>query len=119
MPTPTRFPKGITNVDANALMAQLPMPYPPALLHTYFEDFDYYTAADWTITRVGTTPTEALTDVDNGVLLLTMAATDDSSSFLQKKGESFLPASGKKMFFEARASPSATRPRAIGCWACR
>jgi len=101
MGTPVRFPFGVTNVEKHTPFAQLGLPL-PMTYHTYFNDFDHYVAGDWTITNVGTTPTQALTDVDGGALLLTMAATDDSSSFLQKKGESFLPTSGKKLFFAAR-----------------
>lgn len=101
MGSPARFPFGVTNVaktDAFGMMGQLS----PLTYHTYFNDFDHYVAGDWTITRVGTTPTEALTDVDGGGLLLTISAADNDSDFLQKKGESFLLASGKKMFFAAR-----------------
>lgn len=101
MGTPVRFPFGVTNVAKPHPLAMMGLPSPLAY-HTYFNDFDHYVANDWTITNVGTTPTQALTDVDGGCLLLTMAATDDSSSFLQKKGESFLVASGKKLFFAAR-----------------
>lgn len=101
MGTPVRFPFGVTNVGKVSPFAQMGQ-LSPLAFHTYFNDFDHYVSGDWTITNVGTTPTQALTDVDGGALLLTMAATDDSSSFLQKKGESFLPASGKKCFFAAR-----------------
>ena len=70
--------------------------------HSYFNDFDTYVAGDWTVTNVGTTPTQALTDINGGALLLTMAATDNSSSELQKKSESFLLTAGKKTIFKAR-----------------
>lgn len=105
MGSPTRFTHGVTNVDKVspfAMMGQLS----PLTYHTFFNDFDNYVAANWVITNVGVTPTQALADADNGVLLLTMAATDDSSSFLQKVGESFLLASGKKAFFAARFAVS-------------
>lgn len=101
MATPSRFPCGVTNVDKHSPFAQFGLPL-PMTWHTYFNDFDHYVAGDWTITNVGVTPTQALTDIDGGALLLTMAASDDSSSFLQKKGESFLLASGKKLLFAAR-----------------
>lgn len=105
MGTPTRFTFGVTNVEKASplgMMGQLS----PLTYHTFFNDFDTYAAANWVVTNVGTTPTQALTDADGGVLLLTMASTDDSSSFLQKVGESFLPASGKKLFFAARFAVS-------------
>lgn len=101
MGTPVRFPYGVTNVaktDPFGMMGQLS----PLAYHTFFNDFDNYVAGNWVVTNVGTTPTQALTDADGGVLLLTMASSDDSSSFLQKVGESFLPTAGKKLFFAAR-----------------
>ncbi len=99
--TVTRFPNGLTNEGDSHSFADLGQPN-ATKFHTYFEDFDSFTASQWTITRVGTTPTEALTDIDGGALLLTMAATDDSSSSLQKVGESFLMEVGKETFFRAR-----------------
>ena len=69
--------------------------------HTYMDDFDTYVAADWTVTDVGAA-TQALTDGDGGLLLVTNAAADNNSSFSQKVGESFLFASGKKLWFDCR-----------------
>ena len=101
MGTPTRYPNGVSTAKREWPLGQYGLPNPMAW-HTYFEDFDTYVAGDWTITRVGTTPTEALTDVDGGALLLTLSAADNDSDYLQKKGESFLPTSGKKLIFAAR-----------------
>lgn len=100
MATPTRFPGGVTNVTAQNPLGQYGLP-DPSKWHTYFEDFDYYTAGDWTVTETGSA-TQALTDADGGVLLVTNAAADDDASFSQKVGESFLMAAGKKAIFKAR-----------------
>jgi len=97
----TRFPNGVTNVGEDSPFADLAMPA-PTLFHTYFEDFDYYTAANWTVTETQAGATQALTDGDGGLLLLTNTAADDDLVSLQKVGESFRFASGKKLFFEAR-----------------
>lgn len=97
----TRFPNGVTNVGEDSPFADLAMPA-PTLFHTYFEDFDYYTAGDWTVTETQAGATQALTDGDGGLLLLTNTAADDDLVSLQKVGESFRFASGKKLFFEAR-----------------
>ena len=97
----TNFPNGISTSRKGNPLADFGMP-DPTKWHVYFNDFDTYVAADWTVTNVGTTPTQALTDVNGGGLLLTCAATDDSSTQLQKVGESFLLAAGKKAFFKAR-----------------
>ena len=48
--TTTRFPNGITNVGEQSLFAELGQPA-ATIFHTYFEDFDYYTAGDWTVTE--------------------------------------------------------------------
>jgi hypothetical protein len=97
----TRFPNGVTNVGEDSPFADLSMPV-PTLFHTYFEDFDYYTAGDWTVTETQAGATQALTDGDGGLLLITNTAADDDLVSLQKVGESFRFASGKKLFFEAR-----------------
>jgi hypothetical protein len=97
----TRFPNGVTNVGEDSPFADLSMPV-PTLFHTYFEDFDYYTAGSWTVTETQAGATQALTDGDGGLLLITNTAADDDLVSLQKVGESFRFASGKKLFFEAR-----------------
>lgn len=100
MAAPTRFPRGVTNVAVTDLLGQYGLP-DPTLWNTYFTDFNTYVAGDWTITSVGAA-TQALTDLDGGDLLLTNAAADDNSTFLQKKGESFTFETNKKLIFKAR-----------------
>lgn len=99
--TTTRFPNGVTNVGEDSLFAALGQLAGPQF-HTYFEDFDYYAAADWTVTETQAGATQALTDGDGGLLLLTNTAADNDLVALQKVGESYRFASGKKLFFEAR-----------------
>lgn len=100
MSSPTRYVNGVTNVDRDNVMGMLKVP-DPTQMHVYFDDFDVYTAADWTVTETGVA-TQALTDADGGVLLVTNAAADNDASFSQKVGESFLFESGKKLMFKAR-----------------
>jgi hypothetical protein len=97
----TRFPNGVTNVGEDSLFADLAMPA-PTKFHSYMEDFDYYTAGNWTVTETQAGATQALTDGDGGLLLLTNTAADNDLVSLQKVGESFRFASGKELFFEAR-----------------
>jgi hypothetical protein len=97
----TRFPFGLTNVSESNSLADLGMPS-PTKFHSYMEDFDYYTAGDWTVTETDAGATQALTDGDGGLLLITNTAADNDLVALQKKGESFRFASGKPLFFEAR-----------------
>lgn len=105
----THFANGVSptggpgNVVETNMFSDLPMP-DPTRFHTYFEDFDYYTAADWTVTTTsGITASQALTSADGGVLLLQFTTTnDDSIIALQKVGSDFLMESGKTAFFRSR-----------------
>lgn len=108
MPTPARFTGGITTVPQTAPLGMFGMP-DPTLWYTWFDDFDNFEADQWVNTPVGTTPTQAISNADGGVLLLTMAATDDSSTSLQWSGddnagvtETFRFAVGKRMFYKVR-----------------
>lgn len=101
----TRFPNGVTNNDVGSIFNSLKNP-DPTQYHTYFEDFDYYVAADWTVTETQAGATQALTDADGGVILLTNTAADNDLNAMQKVGESFLMESGKKAFFRARLKVS-------------
>lgn len=104
MGTTSRFTNGVTNVTRENVLGQLKT-LDPTTNHEYFNDFDTYVAGNWNITSVGAA-TRALTDEDGGILLITNAAADNDSSFLQKKGESFLIEVGKKAFFKARLKVS-------------
>lgn len=104
MGTPTRFTNGVTNNTKENILGQLSQ-LDPTTLHTYFNDFDTYTAADWTITTTEAgsgSATEALTDADGGVLLITNDDADNDADFFNKVGESFLFELGKKLFFKAK-----------------
>lgn len=96
----TRFPNGITTATKPAPMGEFILPDVTSV-HIFMEDFDYYTAADWTVTEVGVA-TQALADGDGGLLLVTNAAADDDSSFNQKVGESFTFETGKRAWFDCR-----------------
>jgi len=95
---PTRYPDGLTTSAKNTPMGEFILP-DMTNAHIYMEDFDYYTAADWTVTETGVA-TQALTDADGGRLLITNAAADDDASFSQKVGESFLFETTKKLWFD-------------------
>ena len=100
----TRYPSGVTNIAKTSplgMMGQLD----PTKFHTFFDDFDRYVAGDWTITTTEAgagSATEALTNADGGVLLITNDDADNDADFFQKVGESFLFAAGKKLWFKAR-----------------
>jgi hypothetical protein len=101
MGTPVRFPFGVTTAPKASPLGMFGLP-DPTTWHTYFNDFDEYVVTSrWVETKVGA-GTVAVTDADNGVLLVTNAAADNDSVFLQKLGESFLPNSGKRMIGKFR-----------------
>ena len=97
----TRFPNGVTNVADNALFADMVQP-DPTKFHTYFNDFDTYTAGDWVVTETDAGATQALTAGDGGLLLLTNTAADDDLVALQKTPAAFTFTAGKKTFFSCR-----------------
>ena len=69
MSSTTRFPNGVTNVGEDTIFAALGQ-LAPTKFHTYWEDFDYYAAGDWTVTETQASATQALADGDGGLLLL-------------------------------------------------
>lgn len=101
MSAPTRFPSGVStnNAPKSALWGYIAPD--PTKVHQYFEDFDYYVAGNYTITTTGS-GTVALTDINGGAILITNSAADNDAVFLDKKGESFLLASGKRAWFASR-----------------
>ena len=100
----TNFPNGATNNTAQNSLGQMIL-QDPTKAHTYFNDFDTYLAGEWTATDVGAA-TQALTDEDGGVLLITNDDADNDADFFNKVGESFLMESGKKAYFKARFAVS-------------
>jgi hypothetical protein len=100
----THFTSGVTNVSSDGTLGKLKSPAPHKY-HQYFNDFDTYLASDWTITTTedGTgSATEALTDGDGGVLLVTNAAGDNDHDFFQLVKEGFKFESGKQIGFHTR-----------------
>lgn len=99
----TRFPNGVTNCNKNGGVLWNFGALDPTVYHQYMEDFDYYVAANYTITTVTSgSPTQALTNGNGGLLLITNTAGATDSTFLDKKGESFAITAGKQAFFKAR-----------------
>lgn len=103
----TNFLGGVTQDAESATLATLPFPDPTAC-HTWFDDFDDYVAAEWTITEVGS-GTRAVADADGGVLVITNAAADNDHNYLQWSGatnastvETWTFTAGKKSWFKSR-----------------
>lgn len=102
---------GVTNVAASTTTGSLVFP-DPTRCHSWFDDFDDYTAGEWTITETGT-GTRAVGNLDGGVLVVTNAAADNDANFLQWSGntasgtvETFKWEAAKSMWFKARLKVS-------------
>jgi len=101
MSSPTRFPNGVNDVSDDSPFAEMGQSA-PVNFHTYWEDFDHFRVAEWTLTETQAGATQAITDGDGGWLLLTNTAADDDLVALQKIGKSFRFQAGKQLWFESR-----------------
>lgn len=97
----TRFPGGIGTVAENHSFADLPFPDVTGW-HTYFNDFDTYTAGDWVVTETQAGATQALASGDGGILLLTNSAADNDQVTIAKTPAAFTFTAGKRTAFRAR-----------------
>lgn len=109
MPSPVRFPNGVTNVARTNPLGELPTVDPTKVIQ-YFNDFHNYTAGDWVVTETAAGATQAVsTGAQGGVLLLTGdgagGATDVNQ--LQLTNETFRLTSGKQTWIKCRVSATA------------
>jgi len=100
MAPPVRFPSGVTTVGKTNPLSSFKAP-DPAGMHMLWNEWDHYTAADWIVTAVGTSPI-ALGDGDGGVLTVTTGGTEDDGDWVQTPVEGFLLEDGKKAWLKAR-----------------
>lgn len=103
--TSTNLPGGLTNAVLGSAFQNLPY-NDPTLFHTYFNDFDTYTAGDWVVTETDAGATQALTAGNGGLLLVTNTATDNDLVSLQKTPAGFALTAGKQAWFSARLAMS-------------
>ena len=103
----SNFLSGVTQAAESNPLGSFVIPDPTAC-HTWFDDFDDYVAAEWTITEVGS-GTRAVGDLDGGVLVVTNAAADNDHNYLQWSGatnaatvETWKFEAGKRFWFKAR-----------------
>ena len=100
----THFTSGVTNVGADSALGKVKAPAPHKY-HSYFNDFDTYLASDWTITTTeggSGNASEALTDGDGGLLLITNDDADNDHDFFQLVKEGFKYETGKQLAFNIR-----------------
>lgn len=104
----TLFPNGVNTVENTDPLATMGTP-DPARSHIWFDDFDYYDSAEWTVTTTETgasSATEAIQDADGGIFKITTDNATNDTDYLQFGSETFQLESGKKSWFMARFSAS-------------
>lgn len=103
-----RFTQGVSTAASTETLASFGMP-DPTKWQIFWNDFndliDIEETTRWIITTTGA-GTEAISDAENGELLITNAAADDDADFLQSVKEVFGFTSGKELYFKARMKVS-------------
>jgi hypothetical protein len=100
MPTPSRFPNGISNAAPWQLFAGMGVEN-PFFYHQYYDDFDVPIASTgWTVTA--STGTAAEANGDGGIVVLSTTAAAANFASIQRPTSSFQPVAGKKLYFVAR-----------------
>lgn len=99
--TPTNYPGGVSNVYTYQTLGSF-LDTDPSAAHMYFNDFDIYTAGDWTVTETQAGATQAITNADGGILALVNSAADDDLNAIQLSKETFKFEAGKELWFKAR-----------------
>ena len=100
----TNEPGGITN-------AAIPSPLQsygaddPTVFHSYFNDFDVFTAGDWTGTATGSV-TNAVIAGNGGILSMINSASNADLNSLQFKAASFAIVAGSQTWMKMRFSIS-------------
>lgn len=94
----SRTPNGLTNAAPWQTLADAGF-LDPSFAHVDFDDFNVYTAGDWTITKVGT-GTVAAAAGDGGNILLTTTAGIADAIYMQRPVEGFKLKAGKDTFIK-------------------
>lgn len=100
MGTPTRFPNGVTNVAKSTTLGSY-LASDPTKVHAYVNDFDNYTAGDWTKTVIGSGDA-ALAAGTGGWIVLTNSAADNDGVQLQLAPAGFTLDATKRSWCKAR-----------------
>lgn len=102
----TRFPGGVSNVSDGNVFNNLKFP-DFSNYHLLFDDFDKYTAAQWSVGGVNPVA-PALAAGDGGILSMATTGASGDSNFVQQAANSFFVTqatgvvAGKAMGFRAR-----------------
>jgi hypothetical protein len=86
--TTTHLFNGVTTAKSYEPLGDSRLP-DVTTVHRYFNDFDHFTAADWTVTETQAGATQALIDGDGGLIALVNSAADDDLNSIQSAKETF------------------------------
>lgn len=101
---PTRFPGGLSTAIKNTLFGNLTIPN-PLQPHTYVNDFNDYTAAQWVVTTAGAGAT-ALAAGNGGFVTQTTNGGGTDAQFNLKTPASFAFVAGTQLWFAWRGKLS-------------
>lgn len=102
----SNFPEGNTNLYAYQALGSY-LADMPARMHQWFDDFDLYTAANWTVTETQAGATQAiLANTNGGVIALVNSATDDDINAIKWVNNTFILPTDKSWFIATRLKVS-------------
>lgn len=107
----TNYPNGVTNAAIGTALQTFTAP-DPTVSHTYFNDFDVYTAGDWTNTATGSV-TNSIVAGDGGWLGLVNSAANNDLNSLQLKVATFAVTAGREAWFKTRFKTSSATNAAL------
>ncbi|MCV9940913.1 hypothetical protein OIU35_31570 [Boseaceae bacterium BT-24-1] len=99
--TTTNFIDGVTNVAEGSALGTFIMPDPTSA-HVVFDDFDTYTAADWTVTETQAGATQAIVAGDGGLIALVNSAANADINAIALANLTFNLSDGKAFWAKAR-----------------
>lgn len=107
MGTTTNLPNGVTNTEEYKALGSYITPVPGARLHQWFDDFDLYTAAQWTVTETQAGATQAIVaNANGGIIALVNSATDDDINAIKWVNNTFILPTDKSWWIATRLKVS-------------
>lgn len=100
MSSTTRFPNGVINVGEDSMLADMGQ-LDPSKFFTFWEDFNYYNANDWSVSAPSPNDV-ALVDEDFGVLRFNDASGTAGFCGIFKPNKFVTLVQGKKLWAQAR-----------------
>lgn len=99
----TNYPNGVTNAAIGSTLQTYVLPDPTSC-HTFFNDFDSFTAAQWTVTKTQGGATQAITNAEAGILALVNTTALNDLNSIQLANETFTFQTNKELWFKTKFS---------------